>query len=419
MRNKCVNPCSSGVCGYRALCEVRNHRATCICPNPLTGNPFSYCTDVRQPPPPPEPIVDPCNPSPCGINAQCTSRPGSRHATCSCPPHLQYGSPYVECKPECVLNSDCPSHLACVSQRCTDPCPGACGANALCRAVNHFAQCYCPPGMEGDARIRCRERVIVQPPKPRPECEVDQECPNDKQCIRNKCQDACLNTICAPNADCKGVNHRAVCSCREGETGNPYTRCYPIGCRSDSECQYDQACINKDCVNPCLYDKCGVNAECRPSAHKAQCYCPERFYGNPRIRCERPQCVSDEECPYYLACINEKCADPCKCAPEAKCTVFNHRPNCECPPGTTGNPTVKCLQVIVQEVKYECQVDGDCPSKLACIEHHCRDPCLYGKPCGINAICSVQDTLPNRLMTCQCLPGYIGNARVECRIRKF
>lgn len=37
----------------------------------------------------------------------------------------------------------------------------------------------------------------------------------------------------------------------------------------------------------------------------------------------------------------------------------------------------------------------------------------------IGAECHVHDTLPNRLMTCQCLRGLIGNARVECRQRKW
>ncbi len=94
-----------------------------------------------------------------------------------------------------------------------------------------------------------------------------------------------------------------------------------------------------------------------------QCYCPPRFYGNPRVRCERPQCVTDEECPQHLACENEKCVSPCKCPPSAICNVFNHRPGsylyldnyieywfspfhsylvCTCPPGQTGSPTVRC-----------------------------------------------------------------------------
>lgn len=60
-----------------------------------------------------------------------------------------------------------------------------------------------------------------------------------------------------------------------------------------------------------------------------------------------------------------------------------------------------------------------CPSKLACFDGVCKDPCLESKPCGRNAICLVENSLPVRTMVCECLQGYVGNAEVECRLRKF
>ena len=37
-----------------------------------------------------------------------------------------------------------------------------------------------------------------------------------------------------------------------------------IGCRSDSECPSQTACINQQCVNPCtVADPCGTNAQCQ------------------------------------------------------------------------------------------------------------------------------------------------------------
>ena len=66
-------------------------------------------------------------------------------------------------------------------------------------------------------------------------------------------------------------------------------------------------------------------------------------------------------------------------------------------------------------VKGGCTTDGECPSKHACFNGECVNPCVVIKPCGLNAQCLVIDSLPLRTMTCQCLPGYFGNPNVECR----
>ena len=59
-------------------------------------------------------------------------------------------------------------------------------------------------------------------------------------------------------------------------------------------------------------------------------------------------------------------------------------------------------------------MDADCASKLACFNGECKNPCIETKPCGTNAECRVVDTLPLRTMSCHCLPGYIGDADVQC-----
>lgn len=96
----------------------------------------------------------PCQPSPCGSNAQCTEFNGQPRCTCI-PPYI--GNPYAGgCRPECVINSDCASHLACVNQHCRDPCQGLCGVNAECDVVNHVPSCSCSRGFKGDAFSSCR-----------------------------------------------------------------------------------------------------------------------------------------------------------------------------------------------------------------------------------------------------------------------
>lgn len=99
-----------------------------------------------------EPPRDVCSPSPCGPNSQC--RDVNNHAVCSCISGY-VGSP-PNCRPECVVSSDCPQNQACVNQRCRDPCPGTCGIDAICQVVNHNPICSCPPSYEGDPFIRCQ-----------------------------------------------------------------------------------------------------------------------------------------------------------------------------------------------------------------------------------------------------------------------
>ena len=99
---------------------------------------------------PPEPI-NVCQPSPCGPNAQCQISGNS--PSCSCLPEFIGSPPY--CKPECISNSECPTNLACINQKCRDPCPGSCGANAECRIISHTPMCVCSPGFVGDPFVQC------------------------------------------------------------------------------------------------------------------------------------------------------------------------------------------------------------------------------------------------------------------------
>lgn len=95
--------------------------------------------------------VDPCMPSPCGPNSQCQNRNGI--PSCSCQSNFE-GSP-PNCHPECTINEDCLSDLACINQKCKDPCPGSCGLNANCHVMKHVAICTCDEGYTGNAFTQC------------------------------------------------------------------------------------------------------------------------------------------------------------------------------------------------------------------------------------------------------------------------
>lgn len=95
--------------------------------------------------------VNPCLPSPCGPYSIC--RVVNDHAVCSCQNNC-IGAP-PNCRPECIINSECSRDKSCVNQRCVDPCPGTCCLNARCRTVNHNPICSCNPGFIGDPFVQC------------------------------------------------------------------------------------------------------------------------------------------------------------------------------------------------------------------------------------------------------------------------
>jgi hypothetical protein len=94
---------------------------------------------------------NPCQPSPCGPNAVC--QVSGDGPSCSCLPDYTGAPP--NCRPECVSNSECAVHLACMNLNCRDPCPGSCGANAECRVVSHTPTCVCVAGYTGDPFTQC------------------------------------------------------------------------------------------------------------------------------------------------------------------------------------------------------------------------------------------------------------------------
>lgn len=120
----------------------------------------------------------------------------------------------------------------CFNQKCSDPCVGACGLNAICNVVNHQSSCSCPPNYYGSPYVQCSlQQKEYLPPKP--ECESDSECSNDKACINQKCQNPCTQvSICGDNAICHVQAHRPLCVCVEGYTGNAHYACHESKCYS-------------------------------------------------------------------------------------------------------------------------------------------------------------------------------------------
>lgn len=102
---------------------------------------------------------------------------------------------------------------------------------------------------------------------------------------------------------------------------------------------------NEPSANPCLRNPCGPYSNCRVVGQTSACSCLPNYIGRPP-QC-RPECTIDSECPANLACINERCKDPCvgSCGLSTVCTVVNHSPVCTCQYLFTGDPFSGCYPV--------------------------------------------------------------------------
>lgn len=404
---------------------------------------------------PPTP-QNPCNPSPCGPNSQCKEANGQ--AICSCLP--QYISSPPNCRPECTVSAECAQNMACLNQKCADPCPGTCGLNAKCQVVNHSPICSCSPGHTGDPFTRCypipckwptlstppknlsvefcfsappllQEQIpyrnpcvpspcgpnsqcqelnqspvcsclptyIGTPPNCRPECTINSECSFVQACIREKCRDPCPGS-CGTNAKCSVINHTPICACIEGYSGDPFSFCSPKPVQPPQLVESD----------PCNPSPCGANAQC----HNGICTCLPEYQGDPYAAC-RPECVLNNDCPKNRACIRMKCVDPCPgtCGQNAECAVINHIPMCTCLPGYSGNAFTFCSK-IPGSYSTETDLEWKRPTEF-CFdlpETALQNPC-NPSPCGPNSQC--RDT--NGQAVCSCVPGFIGSpptCRPEC-----
>jgi hypothetical protein len=93
-----------------------------------------------------------CDQVQCGANAVCKKSNGMTICVCR---QQYYGNPYLSCRPECVINTDCGQTLACINNKCVNPCLGVCGVNAQCQVVNHFPVCFCQQDYSGDPFVSC------------------------------------------------------------------------------------------------------------------------------------------------------------------------------------------------------------------------------------------------------------------------
>jgi hypothetical protein len=180
--------------------------------------------------------------------------------SCTCIPDY-HGDPYVACRPECMMNSECPMSQACINNKCKDPCPGVCGYNAYCHVINHSPNCVCDNGYRGNPFESCSRIPVVH---------------------EEPILDPCQPSPCGPNSQCRKVNNVAVCSCIASYIGSP-PNCRPE-CVVNADCSFDKSCSSYKCRDPCP-GTCGINARCQVVNHSPICSCNSGFVGDPFIRC--------------------------------------------------------------------------------------------------------------------------------------
>ncbi|XP_063706044.1 stabilin-2-like [Culicoides brevitarsis] len=316
---KCVSLCV-GACGVNARCELTPQRTiSCQCYFGYIGDASVFCY--------PAPPSDLCR-SRCGNNpnTDCRILHGVPHCFCK--------SGFVkningDCIHECEVDSQCPDFHFCSNYRCLPVCKICDKAGADCIGYDglHSAECQCPKNYRGNPYKRCE-----------PECYVDEECPFNKPfCQNGRCFDPCL-VSCGKNANCFVKDKKVACVCPPGTEGNPMFRCDP-----------------KQRRDPCNPSPCGENAFCEIGTTCngvcAICTCPRGFKGDPNRKCVVGTCNNDSECFYNQACIDYQCIDLCKppgiCGKNANCTTRAHKTVCSCPEGFSGDPAQECTSLSV------------------------------------------------------------------------
>ena len=170
--------------------------------------------------------------------------------------------------------------------------------------------------------------TVPEPVVDEPGCYTDGDCPSKQACFDGECLNPCLHVQpCVQNAECAVKNELPlrvmVCTCKPGYTGKGDERCELIsklsicgmfgacliflpqqgapietGCRSDSDCPSSRACRNRACVNPCREGSpCATQAICSVKDHRAQCSCSIGFTGD-----GYSQCVPSKDYCYSIFC---------------------------------------------------------------------------------------------------------------------
>ncbi|KAK0161335.1 hypothetical protein PV327_009816 [Microctonus hyperodae] len=306
--NKCVLSCTQAPsCGFENTdCIAANHNHTCVCLSGFYGDPY----DKRE----------------SGLNIE---------------------------RLRCHSDWDCEDHEKCIGQKCSIECNknSLCGDNTKCLITNHNCTCECLPGHDGDPYgSGCVKQFFEFQGL---FCDDDEQCSNDKTCIKGRC--ILVNNKCRPQKTCAVKINNDICK----NNG--------LSCRNDHHCVSYKKCINGKCLSACDDKFCGPNTNCYTENHIQKCECVSGYVENPHgngciqlnNQKEPPGCISSYECEYNEACIGRKCQNACnECGPNTICELREDFGICKCFPGHDGDPynnSKGCTKIIENCKRVNCK----------------------------------------------------------------
>lgn len=295
--NKCIDPCSlPNTCGQSAQCISENHVALCACHPGTTGNPLLGCIPLEY----------------CSVDHQCSAGAQCNNGICSS---------------ICSSSRDCLEDQLCLQGVCQPTCK----SNSTCPDFQF-----------------CLNNICVQEPRclSDNDCDIEENCVTDNN-GRSECKKVCgARFLCSRNAECIARNHQPECQCKQGFYSDGKV-CRKIDCNSDSDCSSDKLCDNHVCKMVCLLgDPCGQHALCSAENHKQVCYCQPGYSGDPRVECKALDFCSQNPCGQGASCKNSRGSFKCSCPQgmvgdpfttgclkAVECQINDHCPN-----------TAKCVQ---------------------------------------------------------------------------
>lgn len=204
------------------------------------------------------------------------------------------------CRLICNANNSCPDSFACVNKICTK--------NIICSSNS--------------------------------DCSDDEICAEDLNGIP-KCIKVCENQPCGRNAYCTASSHEPICKCTKNFFGDPVKGCERKECDDNKDCSEDKFCDNSICKIACLAsNECGDNTICASENHKRVCYCQPGFTGDPLKGCTEMNWCNLKPCGNGAECVNSRISAKCTCPPgtignpyEEGCRKSSEcRFNRDCPP---------------------------------------------------------------------------------------
>ena len=284
----CLNLCDDGLCGINSYCSINHNKLTCSCPPGTTGNPTVKCTALAS-------------------------------ETYTFRPPISYTTPSVDVT--ILPDSQQTAKL--------DPI-----------GVTVFTEETTIPFIPPVSPIM--PEIFIY-------CQNNDDCDVSNSCINKLCYESCSLGICGKEANCVTVEHRPVCLCPHGTTGDPQVKCYSVITEKNPSrpAFAEQPKITQNEIIPSQF----TTERPEPLAEFTTVKLTTKYKEHIIIPVAPPitiGCVVSGKCPTDQSCVNKLCINVCHtslCGLNAECVTQNHRPTCECPPGMTGNPTIQCSAI--------------------------------------------------------------------------